>query len=159
FEVLPQVDRAMHFRVTARDNIGGVRWDDMTVNVSGNPFRLTAPAGGSQVECGLPTTITWDVGGGSVASDVRVDFSSNDGASFSTIVGSTPNDGSEALTLPKSVGFNRRVLLAGIGNIFFSVSRPFRIADTLAPVLTAPSNRTVECTQKSPQGATPNIGT
>jgi hypothetical protein len=159
FEVLPQVDRDIHFRVTARDNIGGVRYDDMTVHASGNPFRLTAPAGGSQVECGLPTTISWDVGGGSVASDVRVDFSSNDGASFSTIVGSTPNDGSEALTLPKSVGFNRRMMLAGIGNIFFSVSRPFRIADTLAPAITPPAPLSVECTQKSPQGATPNIGT
>ncbi len=159
FEVLSTVDRAMPFRVTARDNLGGVRWDDMTVNVSGNPFRLTAPAEGSQAECGLPTAISWDVGGGSIASDVRVDFSDDNGASFSTVVGSTPNDGSEAVTLPKSLGADRRVLLAGLGNIFFSVSRPFRIADTLDPTITPPANLGVECTQKAPQGATPNIGT
>lgn len=159
FEVLPTVDRAMSFRVTARDNVGGVRWDDMTVTVSGSPFRLTAPVNGSQVECGLPTTITWDIGGGSVASDVRVDFSANNGATFSTVVSSTPNDGSEPVTLPKSLGSNRRVLLAGLGNIFFSVSRPFSIADTLDPTITPPANLSVECTQKSPQGATPSIGT
>jgi len=158
FEVLPTVDRAMAFRVTARDNLGGVRWDDMTVNVSGSHFRLTAPAGGSQAECGLPTTITWDVGGGSVASDVRVDFSDDNGASFATVVPTTANDGSEAVTLPKSLGSNRRVLLAGLGNIFFSVSRPFSIADTLDPTVTAPGNLSVECTQKAPQGATPSLG-
>src|SRR5262249_61615972 len=115
-----------------------VRWDDMTVHVSGSHFRLTAPAGGDQVECGLPSTVTWDVGGGSVAPNVRMDFSDDNGASFSTILGSTANDGNESLTLPHSLGSNRRVLLAGLGNIFFSVSGPFRIADTLAPRLPAP---------------------
>lgn len=158
FEVLPTVNRTMNFRVTARDNIGGVRWDDMAVTVSGGPFRLTAPAGGSGVECGLPNTITWDVGGGSVAPDVRVDFSTDNGATFSTVVPSTPNDGSEPVALPKSPGVNRRVLLAGLGNIFFSVSGPFSIVDTLNPTVTSPADLSVECTQKSPQGATPNIG-
>ena len=158
FEVLPTVDRTMAFRVTARDNLGGVQWDDMTVTVSGSHFRVTAPAGGGQLECGLPSTITWDVGGGSVASNVRVDFSPDNGTTFSTVAASTPNDGSEAITLPTSLGSNRRVLLAGLGNIFFSVSRPFRIADTLVPVVTPPANLTAECTQKSPQGATPAIG-
>ena len=159
FEVLPTVDRMLNFRVTARDNLGGVRWDDMKITCTGNPFRLTAPAGGSTVECGLSKMLTWDVGGGSVAPNVRVDVSTNNGSSFSTLVASTPNDGSEAVVLPKSLGSNRRVLLAGIGNIFFSVSGPLTISDTLPPSITAPPAVAVECTQKAPSGATPAIGT
>jgi len=153
FEVLPTVNRAMNFRVTARDNQGGVRYDAMQVNVSGGEFRVTQPAQGSNQECGLPTDLEWSVGGGNVAPNVRALYSTDNGANFSTLIGSTDNDGAEQVTLPKTLtNNNSRVMLEGIGNIFFSVSKRFSVRDTLAPEVTAPSTVKAECSQKNPPG-------
>jgi hypothetical protein len=159
FEVLPTVDRTMNFRATARNNLGATRWDDMQVNVSGAPFNMSFPASGSNLECGVSQNITWNVGGGSVSPNVRMSFSSNNGGSFADVLASTPNDGAENTNLPKTLTNQGRVMLSSIGNIFFNVSGQFTIRDTQNPTVTAPGPLTTECTQKAPQGATPNIGT
>jgi hypothetical protein len=153
FERLPQVNRDMNFRVTARDGSGGVRYDAMKVTVSGSEFRVQQPAQGSNQECGLPTDIQWSVGGGSVAPNVRALYSTDNGANFTTLLGSTPNDGAQSVTLPKTLtNSTSRLMLEGNGNIFFSVSRPFSVRDTLAPEVTAPGRVTAECSQKNPPG-------
>ena len=159
FEVLPVVDRTLNFRATARNNQGATRWDDMQVNVVGDRFRLTYPTNALLRQCGIPQDVTWDVGGGSVATDVRVKFSSDNGGTFSDVLASTPNDGMETVNLPKTLVSNQaRVMLEAIGNIFFGVSFPFSITDSLNPTVTAPAGFTTECTMKSPQGASPSLG-
>lgn len=159
FEVLPTVNRGMTFRATARNNLGATRWDDMVVTVAGAPFNFTFPVNASNTECGVSQNITWNVGGGSVSPNVRMSFSSDNGGSFADVLASTPNDGSENATLPKTLTSQGRVMLSSIGNIFFNVSGPFTIRDTQNPSVSAPGPLTTECTQKSPQGATPSIGT
>jgi hypothetical protein len=55
WETLPNVDRTLNFRVTARDNRaggGGVDYDAMVVTVSGDPFGFTFPTPSSALECG-----------------------------------------------------------------------------------------------------------
>ncbi len=158
FEVLPTVDRGMTFRVTARNNQGASRWDDTQITVSGAPFNVAFPANGSNLECGLSQNITWNVGGGSVSPNVRMSFSSDNGANFADVLGSTPNDGGENVSLPKTLTNQGRVMLSSIGNIFFNVSGPFTIRDTQSPAVTAPGPVIGECSQKSPQGAVLNIG-
>jgi hypothetical protein len=163
WEVLPQVDRDMTFRVTARDGLGGVRHDTMAVFVSGAPFEVTYPAFVSNVECGLPVDVTWNVGGGSIAPNVSMSLSLDDGSTFSTLLASTPNDGAETVNFPNTpvlsdtvAGTGGRVMLDSIGNIFFAVSRSFNIRDTLPPAVTAPANIVAECT--SPAGTPVLLG-
>jgi hypothetical protein len=160
WEVLPNVDRAMNFRVTARDNRlhgGGTDFDQMTVTVAGPPFFITAPDASSGLQCGAPDTLTWQVGGGNVAPTLRAEYSANDGAVFSTLIESTANDGSEPFTVPRPPTSNGRMRIAANGNIFFDISPRFSIVDTLAPTVVAPPPRTAECT--SPAGTPVSLGT
>lgn len=159
FEVLPNVDRTMNFRATARDNRaagGGVDYDSMVVTVSGAPFGLTAPAMGSSLECGGTTSVQWTVGGGSIAPNVAIQLSTNNGASFSTVVASTPNDGSQTITVPQMLTAQGRMMLTPSAQCFFAVSRQFSIVDTLNPSISAPGNIVRECT--SPSGTPVALG-
>lgn len=160
WEVLPDVDRTMSFRVTARDgraNGGGTDFDQMTVTVAGDPFFITAPGSASSLQCGTADTLSWQVGGGSVAATVRADYSANDGASFAALIASTANDGSEGFTVPRPPTSSGRVRLSADGNIFFDVSPRFSIVDTLAPTVNAPPAKSAECT--SPLGTAVTLGT
>ncbi|HEY5999590.1 MAG TPA: zinc-dependent metalloprotease family protein [bacterium] len=160
WERLPEVDRTLTFRVTARDNRaggGGVNHDGLTLTVSGEPFLLTAPASGATLECGDVAPLAWQVGGGSVAADVRALFSADGGATFSELLASTPNDGAESITVPTSLTAAARVRLDALGNVFFALSGPLSVTDTKPPVVTAPPDLpAVECT--SPAGASPLLG-
>lgn len=155
WERLPTVDRTLNFRVTARDNRatgGGVDYSTMEVDVEGSPFRLTEPASGDSLECGASNAIGWDVGGGNVATDVRILFSTNGGASFSTLLASTPNDGTQNVTIPAVRTADSRVEIDAVGHIFFTLSPAVPVIDTLDPSLGCPANTTVEC---SATGGTP----
>ena len=153
WEVLPNADRTMNFRVTARDNRaggGGVDYDARVVTVSGNPFALTFPSSGSPLECAGPETVQWTVGGGSIAPNVAIQLSTDNGGSFSTVLASTPNDGSQSITMPHTLTTQARIQLTPPGQCFFAVSRPFSIVDSLDPSIVAPANVVAECT--SPAG-------
>jgi hypothetical protein len=163
WEVLPGVNRDLNFRVTVRDNRaggGGVDYDSMVVHVDGAPFKITSPVSGGALECGAPGSIAWDKGG-STAANVNALLSTTDGCGgFSTLIASTPNDGSESFTVPTTLTSTAWLRLEPTDNIYFSLSGPLTIHDTLAPVVTAPPPLpAVECTSSSPQGASPSLGT
>jgi hypothetical protein len=160
WEVLPNVDRTLNFRVTARDNRaggGGVDYDSTVVTVSGDPFTFTAPTTGSSLECGGSSTVTWNVGGGSIASNVGIELSTNGGTAFSSLVGSTANDGSESVTVPRTLTAQGRMKLVPPNQCFFALSKSFSIVDTLAPSITAPADIVAECT--GPTGTSVSLGT
>lgn len=124
-EILPQVDRDLNFRLIARDNLmggGGVAYDSMVVHVQGAPFFITSPNSGFlQGGCAVP--LTWEVGGGSVAPQVAVLFSSDGGQNFNeTLAAATANDGEYAMTMPCTLGASGRLKLQSVGNIFFDVN-------------------------------------
>jgi hypothetical protein len=159
YEVLPSVDRTLNFRVTVRDNQpngGGVDYDSMSVTVSGNPFGITTPSAGATLECGDSDTFTWDVGGGSVAPNVEILFSSDGGTTFSSLVGSTTNDGSHEVTVPTELTGTGRIMLEPSQECFFAVSEEFSVVDTTPPTITAPTDIVTECT--SPNGTPVNLG-
>ncbi len=162
WEVLPNVDRTMNFRVTARDNRaggGGVDFDSSVVTVSGDPFAFTFPTAGSSLECGGPATVQWTVGGGSIAPNVAIQLSTDDGQNFSPFVASTPNDGSHAMTTPQTLTSQGRMKLVPSAQCFFAISQKFSIADTLNPSITAPADVVQECTSATGTPATLGVAT
>jgi hypothetical protein len=124
------VDRWLTFRVTARDNMtggGGSAYASTTINVSGNPFRVTSPNTAVTWGAGETRTVTWDVGGGSVASHVNILLSTNGGMSYATggaimLKANTPNDGSEPIQVPFNTTGTARIIVEAVGNIFYDVS-------------------------------------
>lgn len=135
-ETMPTTNRTMHFRLTVRDNRGGgggVDSDTTTVaSVStAGPFAITAPASAVIWGGGTTQTVTWNVAGTTAApiscADVAISLSVDGGQTFpTTLVASTPNDGSEPVTVPDTptTGATARVRVACVGNVFFAISRP-----------------------------------
>ena len=160
WEVLPTKNRDLNFRLTVRDNRangGGSDYDAMVVHVNGAPFRITGP---NSMECGTTAALAWQVGG-ATDPNVQALLSTNNGANFgTTLLASTANDGSQTFNVPQTLTNQAWIKLAALGNIYFSLKGPMAISDTLAPSVTAPANlANVECTQCSPRGAAPSIGT
>jgi len=131
WEVLPSVGRTLNFRMTVRDNNpgGGCTTErDMTVSTSGSigPFQVIVPNGGESYPTGSVQTITWNVAGsnGSPVScaNVNILVSTDGGASFSTLVADTPNDGSQSVTYNVPPTPTARILIQAVGNIFYDVS-------------------------------------
>ncbi len=172
-EALPSVARTFNFRVTARDNRAGGpanNSDDMvvTVNATAGPFSVTAPNTAVSYAGGSSQTITWAVAGttanGVNCANVDILLSTDGGNTWSTLLAATPNDGSEAVTIPNTPGTTNRIMVKGTNHIFFDVSNTnFTITagstDTVAPTaptLTA-SGTTQTTTNLSWSGAIDNV--
>lgn len=174
-EALSSVARTLNFRVTVRDNRAGGsanNSDDtvITVNATAGPFTVSAPNTAVSYVGGSTQTVTWNVAGttanGVNCANVDILLSTNAGATWSTLLASTPNDGTQAVTIPNTPGTTNRIMVKGTNHIFFDVSNtnftitagsaPDTVAPT-APVLTA-SGTTATATNLSWSGATDNIG-
>jgi hypothetical protein len=139
WEILPTVNRTANFRAIARDNRaggGGVNYDGMVLTFAGAPFRVTSPNGGEVLGCGCSRTVTWDVGGGSVAPTVNIRLSLDGGNTFPTVLAAgTANDGSATVTLPCTPSATARVKVEAVGNIFFDVSNANFTLQNVAPTV------------------------
>ncbi len=173
-EALPSVARTMNFRVTVRDNRAGGpanNSDDMivTVNATAGPFTVSAPNTAVSYAGGSSQTVTWNVAGttanGVNCANVDILISTDGGNNWSTLLAATPNDGTQAVTIPNTPGTTNRIMVKGTNHIFFDVSNTnFTITagstDTVAP--TAPtlsaSGTTQTTTNLSWTGATDNVG-
>jgi chitodextrinase len=172
-EALPSVARTMNFRFTVRDNRAGGsanNSDDMIVTVNGTagPFTVSSPNTAVSYAGGSSQTITWAVAGttanGVNCANVDILISTNAGTSWSTLLAATPNDGTQAVTIPNTPGTTNRIMVRGTNHIFFDVSNTnFTITagstDTVAP--TAPTLTAAGTTQTTTNltwsGATDNV--
>lgn len=173
-EALPSVARTMNFRLTVRDNRAGGsanNSDDMVVTVNGTagPFTVNSPNTAVSYVGGSSQTITWAVAGttanGVNCANVDILLSTDGGTTWNNLLASTPNDGTQAVTIPNTPGTTNRIMVKGTNHIFFDVSNTnFTITagsapDTVAP--TAPtlsaSGTTQTTTNLSWSGATDNI--
>ncbi|SIQ49479.1 Por secretion system C-terminal sorting domain-containing protein [Chryseobacterium sp. RU37D] len=142
-EVLPSYARSMEFRLTVRDNnagCAGVANDDAKITVDGNsgPFTVTAPASAVSWTGNSTQTITWNVANTTAApvscANVSILLSTDGGLTYpTTILASTPNDGSEVITIPNMNTTQARIMVAGVGNVFYNINPVnFTITQVLA---------------------------
>jgi subtilisin-like proprotein convertase family protein len=132
-EILPTTSRTLAFRVVGRDNVagaGGVNFDDVsiTVNNAAGPFRVTAPSGSVSWPGSSSQTITWNVASTNAApincANVAIDWSTDGGNTWpTTLVVSTPNDGSHTITVPNTTTTLGRIRVRAINNIFFNINQ------------------------------------
>ncbi len=174
WEVVPTVARTMNFALTVRDNRtpngGQTQRDDMVLTVASvGPFLVTSPNTAVSYVGNVSQTITWDVAGttanGINCANVDILLSTNGGLTFPiTLVAGTPNDGTQAVTIPNLPGTTNRIMIAGTNHLFYDLSNTnFTItagtADTVAPTPPAlsASNTTINSTLLTWSGATDNI--
>lgn len=142
WEAVTTVTRTFNFTFTARDNhVGGgqTATANLKVNVrDAGPFKVTNPVENQDVPLNSNTMLVeWSVLGTDQApintSHVRILLSTDDGASFTEVVASTENDGSETITIPAGTvaGSTMRIMIEAIDNIYYAVSRPFKFSGTM----------------------------
>ena len=173
-EALSSVARTLNFRLTVRDNRANGsanNSDDMiiTVNATAGPFSVSVPNTAVSYIGGSTQTITWAVAGttanGVNCANVDVLLSSDGGSTWTILLAATPNDGTQAVTIPNTSGTTNRIMVRGTNHIFYDISNTnFTItagstADTITP--TAPnlvaSGTTQTTTNLSWSGATDNV--
>lgn len=174
-EALPSVARTMNFRLTVRDNRAGGsanNSDDMIVTVNGTagPFTVSAPNTAVTYAGNSTQTVTWNVAGttanGVNCANVDILLSTDGGFTYPfTLAAATPNDGTQAVTIPNLAGTTNRIMVKGTNHIFFDVSNANFTITNSAPDTTAPtaatlsaSGTTTTSTNLSWSGATDNIG-
>jgi sugar lactone lactonase YvrE len=157
-EMLPNTQRSMGFRVTARDNHspnGGFDQGDVAVDVwaYAGPFIVTRPAAGAQALEGGSFTVMWDVAGTNAqpinTANVRILLSTDNGASFPvTLAESAPNNGAFSFTVPRGSSTQARIKVEAIDNIFFNISPAFTIISkpTISPLSVLTVARGMETT-------------
>ncbi|MEO6391188.1 MAG: reprolysin-like metallopeptidase [Pyrinomonadaceae bacterium] len=136
-EALSSVARTLNFRLTVRDNrpyvagstIGQTQFTNSTVTVSSaaGPFKVTVPNTVVSWVGNTFQTVTWDVNntntGAVNAANVKISLSTDGGATFpTTILASTPNDGSQGILVPNVTSTTARIKVEAVGNIFFDMS-------------------------------------
>ncbi|WP_294308579.1 reprolysin-like metallopeptidase [uncultured Chryseobacterium sp.] len=175
-EALSSVARTYNFRFTVRDNRAGGSGNNsddavITVNGTAGPFSVSSQNSAITYTGGSSQTVTWNVAGttanGVNASNVDILWSADGGNTWTTLLSATPNDGSQAVTIPNSSTSTGRIMVKGSNHIFFDVNNAnitvnagSSTSDTVAP--TAPtlaaSGTTSTSTNLSWSGATDNVG-
>lgn len=175
-EALSSVARTLNFRFTARDNRAGGAGNNsddavITVNGTAGPFSVTSQNSATTYAGGSSQTITWNVAGttanGVNAANVDILWSTDNGNTWTTLLAGTPNDGTQAVTIPNVTTTTGRIMVKGSNHIFFDVNNanisvnagsgtPDTVAPT-APTLAA-SGTTSTSTNLSWSGATDNVG-
>jgi hypothetical protein len=131
-EALPSITRTMSFQVTARDNRaagGGVNTDTVVINVTAasGPFVITQPDSAVSWDGGTSQTVTWDVANTTAGpvncANVKISLSTDGGDTFPIVIAaSTPNDGTQTITVPSAATTQGRIKVEAVGNIFFDIS-------------------------------------
>lgn len=130
-EALPSVARTLNFRLTVRDNVaagGQTNFDDVVVTVANiAPLNVTSQnTDGIVYPVASTQTVTWtSTGNSGIAGGANVDimFSSDNGVTWTVLLTNTPNDGTQAVTLPTGVSAAYcRFMVKANANIFFNVN-------------------------------------
>ena len=168
-EALSSVGRTLNFRLTARDNrpyngtaVGQTNFQDMTVTVSAavGPFLITSQNAAVSYAGGSVQTVTWSVNGTTGAptntANVMISWSTDNGATFTTLIASTPNDGTETFTVPSTVTTQARIKVEAIGNIYFDINNaPITVTIPVnGYTFGTPTNGTATCPAAGPINAT-----
>ncbi len=140
-EVLPNVTRALNFRLTVRDNRlggGGVNSANVSFNVTtaAGPFAVTAPNTAVTWAGNSEQNVTWNVAGTTAApvscANVDITLSTDGGFTYPLLLAAgTPNDGAQIIVAPNIATTSARVRVACASNIFFDISN---VNFTITPV-------------------------
>ncbi|WP_378187427.1 zinc-dependent metalloprotease [Aquimarina sp. W85] len=137
-EVLPFKTRDLNFVVTVRDNVGGMTNGlvSFSSTETAGPFVVSTSFTESEYKGFSDISLEWDVANTNIppvnCQNVTILYSINGGKTFDIILKeSTPNDGSEVITLPNTATSMGRIMVKAADNIFFNVnSTNFNVSES-----------------------------
>lgn len=164
-ETYATTDRDMRFRLTARDNKGGVNQQDLVITVTSTSqsFSIDTP---DEWQALFEQTVTWHVGDTLTppinCANVDILLIANANNPIETIVQlRTPNDGQQNVRAPNMTSSAARLVLRCSDNVFYTVSdQVFAIigVDPVAPSIDSQNTITLsEDTQRQIDFADLNV--
>lgn len=153
WESVSKVARTTKFAVTVRDNNPDpaqqqTQFAEQTIVVGDvGPFRVFT----QYANTSAPTAIEWDAAGTTAApynvANVKIDYTTDNGTTWTVLSASTANDGTESFTFPTTLnGQSIKLRISSIGNVFYAVSTvqvsQFAPCSAAAPTNVAVSNIT-----------------
>jgi len=128
WESVSMVPRTTKFGVTVRDNSPiasqqQTQYAEQTIVVGNDgPFKINT----QYANVNVATPIDWDVANTAAApysvANVKIDYTTNNGTTWTVLSASTANDGTENFTFPASLnGQVVKVRISSIGNVFYAV--------------------------------------
>lgn len=132
-EILPTKARTLQMELIGRDNhpgAGGTSWLVAPINivVTPEPFAVLSPSDAAARSAG-PLLVTWRTAGTQSApfnlASVRISLMRDDNDRDPIVLAaSTPNDGSEVVTIPDDFSSGgARIIVQPVNGVFFDVSR------------------------------------
>ncbi|MDR6405833.1 MULTISPECIES: reprolysin-like metallopeptidase [Chryseobacterium] len=130
WEAVSQVARTTNFAVTVRDNNPNANQQQTNSKVQqivvGNdgPFKVNT----QYANVNTPTPIEWTVANTVAApynvANVKIDYTTDNGATWTVLSVSTPNDGAENFTFPASLsGQLIKLRISSINNVFYAIGQ------------------------------------
>ena len=141
---------------------GSANWDIMFLAVSQPttaPVNVTAPNGGEIWYIGSSYAATWTTTG--AIGNVKIEYSTNGGSSYATIISSTPNDGSHSWTVPNTpstsclvkISDASNAAISDVSNAAFIISAP-----PVAPTVTTTAATAILTTSAASGGTVTSDG-
>ncbi|WP_051890370.1 GEVED domain-containing protein [Chryseobacterium vrystaatense] len=130
WEAVSTVARTTKFTVTVRDNhpIANQQQTQsatQTIIVGNNGPFVVNP---TTIYNNGPTNVTWNVVNTNAApynaANVKIDFTTDNGATWNVVAASTPNDGNQAVdftAFPLTVGGTAKIRVSAINNVFYAI--------------------------------------
>lgn len=134
-EAWPTTARTLHFRLTARDNKGGVTSAEQAVQVvpTKSPFAV-APPKSLSLTMGAENTVQWNVGDTDQppisCAKVDISLTSDEGKSWHALASGVANSGAAKVTIPSGITSPSRLKVACSDNIFFALSPKLAVLDS-----------------------------
>ncbi|WP_288435763.1 reprolysin-like metallopeptidase [uncultured Chryseobacterium sp.] len=150
WETVSYVPRTVRYAVSVRDgNAQRPMLSSSEVNtVIGNdgPFKFNGLTTSSVLYKNATNVIQWEVANTNTAPynspSVKIDYTSDNGATWTDLVASTPNTGSYSVQMPTTITTPIKLRVSAIGNVFYAVSPQVTVADAPTSTTAAPTGLT-----------------
>lgn len=156
WELLPSVARVMNFKVTVRDNNPNPAQQQTQSSLvkldvgNDGPFKVTS----NTVYNNMAGAITWDVVNTNSSpynvQNVKIDYTTDNGVTWTVITPSTPNDGVEAFSFSSlATNSNVKIRVSAIDNVFYAIGNATVSASSSPCSSAAPAGITASGVTKS----------
>ncbi|MDR6921577.1 MULTISPECIES: reprolysin-like metallopeptidase [Chryseobacterium] len=146
WETVSYIPRTLKYAVTVRDgNIKPMHSSaEVTITVGNDgPFKFNGLTSASVLYNNVSNTIYWDVANTNAApynvANVKIDYTTDNGNTWTDLVASTPNTGSYAVQMPSTINGAVKLRISAINNIFYAVSPAVTIGTAPTSTTNAPT--------------------
>ncbi|AKK73917.1 hypothetical protein OK18_16060 [Chryseobacterium gallinarum] len=147
WETVSYIPRILNYAVTVRDqNPQRPMVSSATTSVTvGNdgPFKFNGLTPSSVLYNDTMNTIYWDVANTNNApynvANVKIDYTTDNGMTWTDLIASTPNTGSYNVQMPGNVNGAVKLRISAVGNIFYAVSPAVTVGTAPTSTTSAPT--------------------